>query len=72
MKTHISVLIFTAFLLSANAQKKNDSYRLHIRKTNYPVTIDGMGDEQAWKETDVAKDFFMVLPMDKGKANELS
>lgn len=72
MKAHISVIIFTTFLLSANAQKKNDAYRLHIRKTNYPVTIDGMGDEQAWKETDVAKDFFMVLPMDKGKANEHS
>ena len=70
MKKPIIVLLFSA--LSLSAQKKNEAYKLHIRKTNYPVTIDGIGDEQAWKETDVAKDFFMVLPMDKGKSNEIS
>lgn len=55
-----------------HAQKKNAAYRLHIRKTNLPVLIDGIADDEAWKNTDVANDFFMVLPMDTGKATELS
>lgn len=51
-------------------QKTNASFRLDIRKTTGPITIDGVGDDEAWKDTEVAKDFFMVLPMDEGKANE--
>ncbi|NNE76393.1 MAG: hydrolase, partial [Pricia sp.] len=54
------------------AQKKNASFRLNIRRITAPITIDGIGDEQAWQKTDVAKDFFMVLPMDTDKANETS
>ncbi len=54
------------------AQKKNSDFRLHIKKTSLPIVIDGIIDEDAWKETDVADSFFMVLPEDTGKANELS
>ena len=54
------------------AQKKNADYRLHIRKTTGEISIDGVIDEQAWKDTDVAKDFFMVLPADTGKAEQPS
>ncbi len=55
-----------------NAQKKNADFRYHIRKTTQPIAIDGVVDEEAWLVADVAKDFFMVLPMDTGKANEPS
>ncbi|WP_299534070.1 DUF5916 domain-containing protein [Ulvibacterium sp.] len=58
--------------LSSNAQKKNASYRYYIKKTTLPITIDGIGDDAAWQTTDVAKDFFMVLPMDTDMANEKS
>jgi len=54
------------------AQKKNEDFRLHIRKTNLPVNIDGIADDEAWKDADVAKDFFMVLPMDIDKASDQS
>jgi hypothetical protein len=64
-------LIGINFFLS-HAQKKNEDFRLNIRKTNSPVIIDGIADEEAWKDTDVADDFFMVLPEDTGKANEHS
>ncbi|GGW27743.1 carbohydrate binding family 9 domain-containing protein [Arenibacter certesii] len=57
---------------SLTAQKKNGSYRLNIKKTTLPITIDGIGNDAAWQDTDVAADFFMVLPMDTGKANEPS
>ena len=46
------------------AQKKNSNYQLHIQKTNLPITIDGEANDAAWNETEAAKDFFMVLPMD--------
>jgi hypothetical protein len=52
------------------SQKRNADFRLHIRKATGPITIDGTGDDRAWQDTDVAKDFFMVLPMDTDKANE--
>jgi hypothetical protein len=46
------------------AQKKNSNYQLHIHKTNSPVTVDGVMDEPAWQDAEVAKNFFMVTPMD--------
>lgn len=73
MKHSICALLFCslcAFYLSG--QKKNGEYRLHIKKTNYPVKIDGIGDDKAWQDADVAQDFFRVLPMDDGLANEQS
>lgn len=68
------VLVFLLFFLVApvHSQKKNAEYRLHIRKTNLKITIDGIIDEEAWEHTDVAKDFFMVLPEDTGKASQPS
>lgn len=72
MKKFLSILFIGTISLQINAQKKNESFRLNIRKTTSPVTIDGVADEPAWKDTDIADDFFMVLPMDTGKANEHS
>ena len=72
----VRFFLFVCFFLSViplvTAQKKNADYRLHIRRANTPITIDGVADEQAWTETDVAKDFFMVLPEDTGKATQQS
>lgn len=67
-------LLFLTFAVcfQVSAQKKNEAFRLHIKKTNLPVTIDGVGDDKVWETTDVAKNFFMVLPMDDGQANEQS
>lgn len=71
---HLGLLVlFLGFgTFVSNAQKKNADFRYHIQKTINLIVIDGVVDEQAWQETDVAKDFFMVLPMDEGKANETS
>ncbi|WP_223170130.1 DUF5916 domain-containing protein [Maribacter aquimaris] len=54
------------------AQKKNESFRLHIKKTTSPIVIDGVADDPAWEDTEKADDFFMVLPMDNRKATEMS
>ena len=65
-------LILLTLVLQLNAQKKNEGFRLNIRKTNLPVKIDGIADDEAWEGTDVAKDFYMVLPMDIDKATDKS
>ncbi|MEO1012851.1 MAG: DUF5916 domain-containing protein [Bacteroidota bacterium] len=65
-------LLFLSFLFSVKAQKKNADYRLHIKKTSLPIVIDGIGDDRAWQDAEVAQDFFMVLPMDTDRANEKS
>lgn len=46
------------------AQKINADYQLVIRKTAVPVVVDGVADDVAWQDADVATDFYNVLPMD--------
>lgn len=60
------LLIFCC--LSTAAQKINESYQLHMKRASSPLLIDGILDEQAWLDADVASDFYMVLPMDTSKA----
>lgn len=50
-------------------QKPNKSYRLEIRKASSPINIDGAMTEEAWKDADVARHFYMVLPMDTSYAD---
>jgi len=61
-------LLVCFFCLQLSAQKKNEAYQLHIRKATSPVKIDGIADEQAWADADVANNFYMVLPMDTSYA----
>src|ERR1035437_1251213 len=68
--THAIAL--SACLLAASvgaaAQKQNDAYQLHIHRTPSPIVIDGSAHEPAWQSAEVATDFWMVLPMDTGRA----
>jgi hypothetical protein len=61
-------LLLMLSCLTATAQKINESYQLHMKQGSSPIMIDGVLDEQAWLDADVATDFFMVLPMDTSKA----
>ncbi len=72
--SNVLFLIFFlfSFVHQGFAQKENADFRLHIRKTQGTINIDGVVDEKAWEETDVADDFFMVLPEDTGKAEQQS
>lgn len=72
MKSQLTAILLTIICFSGWAQKKNESFRLHIRKATAPIVIDGVADDSAWQDTDVADDFFMVLPMDGRKALEKS
>jgi len=50
--------------VSGFAQKINADYRLSIQKASSPIIIDGVLDEEAWENAEVATDFFMITPMD--------
>lgn len=58
-------------MLSAYAQteKVNARFEYHIRKVSGAITIDGLEGDEGWKSCEVAKDFYMVLPMDTSMAN---
>ena len=64
----IFAILFTCCAFTAQSQKKNDSFKLHIRKASSPILIDGVVDEPAWADADIATDFHMVLPMDTSNA----
>jgi hypothetical protein len=63
------IIIIIALPLAMFSQKKNAAYQLHIRKASSPIQIDGAMEESAWKDAELAGNFFMVLPMDTSKAN---
>ncbi|MEA5259324.1 DUF5916 domain-containing protein [Arcicella aquatica] len=50
--------------LPSFSQKINDAFQFNIQKTHSKIKIDGILDDEAWKNTDVAKDFWMMTPMD--------
>jgi Domain of unknown function (DUF5916) len=61
----VSFCLYTGIV---SGQIKNSNYILHIHRSSLPVTIDGIMDEDGWKEAEKAGDFHMVLPMDTGLA----
>ena len=60
---------FSTLLLG---QVNTNNYRLSIQKTNEKINIDGVLDEATWKNAAVAGDFFMITPVDTGKATQFS
>ena len=71
----ISFLIILAFICGLKplfAQKINADYKLHIRKASSEIHIDGVLDEKAWEDAEVATDFYMITPMDTSFAQEVS
>jgi hypothetical protein len=65
-----SVISFSFLLLSFTtlAQKPNAKFQYHIKRTSSEIKVDGVADEQAWKDAKQIEDFFQVLPMDTSMA----
>lgn len=61
-----SIILFIS--IKSFSQKINDSFQFNIRKTNTKIKIDGILDDEAWKSTDVAKNFWMMTPMDTSQS----
>ena len=68
MQKYFLLLIALFFCIGLWAQKKNEAFQLSIKSATSPINIDGIMDEAAWIEANVASDFFMVLPMDTSMA----
>ena len=68
------ILLFLLTLMATplGAQVNAKDYRLAIEKISEKMVIDGVLDEPAWNRAQVAKDFFMITPVDTGKARQLS
>ena len=69
MRKYLIIFIFFCLSSSVWSQKKNAAFSLSIRETASPIIIDGIADEPAWQEASVARDFFMIFPMDTSRAN---
>lgn len=72
MKKTLLLLLFLIVCNFSWGQKVNDHFSLHIDKTSEEITIDGILDEDTWKQTDVAKNFFMIQPTDNRPATQHS
>ena len=62
------ITIFCGIAAASFAQKKNDAFNYHIKRATSAIKIDGVLNETAWTTTEIASDFFQVLPMDTSKA----
>ncbi len=62
------IVLLLLVALPALAQRKNADYQYQIERAVAPVVIDGSVDEAAWQATQLASDFWMVLPMDTSRA----
>ncbi|MGA0986989.1 MAG: hypothetical protein ACO3RO_02200 [Flavobacteriaceae bacterium] len=70
--TGIFIVISSLISSSLTAQVNAKDYRLAIEKISEKIVIDGVLDEPAWNRAQVAKDFFMITPVDTGKARQHS
>jgi hypothetical protein len=61
-------LVCICFSTISFAQKKNAGYKYFIKETNHSFKIDGNGNDEGWRNTQNASDFYMVLPMDTSRA----
>lgn len=66
----VGVILLAMNLLFAQDQKNQDEdkYTIHIKKSNTPIKLDGLLDEDSWKAADIAKNFFLNRPYDSSFA----
>jgi hypothetical protein len=69
MRAGLPLFILCLVSLSGFSQKKNASFLIHIHHVTDPIIIDGRLNEQSWQKAEVARNFFMILPMDTSFAN---
>ena len=72
MKKYRILIILVFYLNHSQGQINFKNYNLTIRKTVDKIKIDGELNEMSWKSSDVAKDFFMITPVDTEKATQFS
>ena len=66
------LLVFIIYTQIGFGQINFEKYRLPISKTDEKIKIDGILNENTWKECVVGKNFFMITPLDYEKATQFS
>jgi len=61
-------ITITPLIVMSQTQKVNARFEYHIHKATGPIAIDGIEADEVWKSCEVARDFYMVLPMDTSMA----
>ncbi len=63
------LLMQATFLFGQSDTEALSNYQLQIQRATTPIALDGVLDEQAWLEADVADEFWMQQPLDGKKAD---
>jgi hypothetical protein len=66
MNKNLLILLLTllTFSLHSQVQKKNENFKMYIKKSTGGIKIDGLLTEDAWKEAAQVSDFAMCTPFD--------
>ena len=72
MIRNILISLLTLFINDLYSQKINQDFKIHPKKIDEKIKIDGLINENEWKNVDVAKNFFMITPVDGKKAQQES
>ena len=63
-----ALLHFLVFIPSLLLAQEVPPPQTSIKKATSPITLDGMADEPAWEEAEVARDYWQTFPMDTSLA----
>ena len=66
----VSVMILAAGGSLAGQTKgiNREKYRIHIKKAEAPIVVDGLLEEKSWSVAELAENFRLVTPTDSGFA----
>ncbi len=62
-------LALTTFLLFVSNNLSSQSREIIVKTTDKSIVIDGLGNDEAWKDANEIGDFFQYFPADTSKAN---
>ena len=62
-------LTITTFLLFVSNNLSSQSREIIVKTTDKSIVIDGLGNDEAWKDANEIGDFFQYFPADTSKAN---
>ena len=59
MIRNILISLLTLFINNLYSQKINQDFKIHPKKISQKIKIDGLINQNAWKDAYVAKNYFM-------------
>ncbi len=77
MRSALLVLLFILFpgfqaVFGQSTTVNREKYRLQVIRTDQPITVDGVLDEEIWSQAEKTSPFYRILPIDTGYAHSQS